>query len=73
MEDGGIETVGMGGVDAELVGAAGKRKEIDQNSAIRAIFPYFITRNGRFAVLEVHHLSRTVVGIGQEGKVNQTF
>ena len=33
-EDGGIETIGMRGMDTELVCAAGKRIEIDEECAI---------------------------------------
>ena len=33
-EDGGIETIGMRGMDTELVRAAGKRIEIDEECAI---------------------------------------
>lgn len=67
-EDGGIQSVGMRGMHTQLVRTTGERVEIHQKDTILPLLTDGITRDSRFAVLPVHHLTRPVVGVRQEGK-----
>ena len=56
----------MGGMDTELVRATGEGEEINKHRAIRAKFAHFIAGNSRFAMLDIHHLTRTVIGVREK-------
>lgn len=56
----------MGGMDTELVRATGEREEINKHRAIRAKFADFTAGDSRFAMFDIHHLARTVIGIREE-------
>ena len=56
----------MGGVDTKLVRATGEREEINKHRAIRAKFADFTAGDSRFAMFDIHHLARTVIGIREE-------
>ena len=56
----------MGGMDTELVRATGEREEINKHRAIWAKFAHFIAGNSRFAMFDIHHLTRTVIGIREK-------
>ena len=72
-DDGCVETIGMGGMDAELVGTPGERIEIDEECTVRSLSTDDVTGDGRFAMLAIHHLSWSVVGIWQKGQINHSF
>ena len=67
-EDGSIQSVGMRGMHTELVRTTGEREEINEVSTILPLFTDGITRDSRFAMFPVHHLTRPVVGVWQERK-----
>ena len=63
----------MRGVDAELVRPAGEGKEVDEPGAVGSLLTQYEARNGRFAVFDADYLPGSVVGVGQQGKVDSTF
>ena len=65
-----IQSVRMCGMNTELMGATCLWIEIDEESAIRQHLPNTTGCNGRFAVLLVDHLARTVIRVGQQRKGN---
>ena len=67
-----IESEGVRGMDAELVGASGEGEEIHEDRAVRPTLADEKTGEGRFAMLHMDHLSGTVVGVGEERQVNKT-
>lgn len=60
----------MGGVDAELVRAAGEGSEADLKFAVRQGFEYFVFCNCLLSVFIVNYLPRAVVVVGGEGEGN---
>ena len=58
----------MGGMDTELVRATGEREEIDEYCAIGSKFAHFIAGDSRFAMFDIHHLTRTVIGVREKRK-----
>lgn len=68
-----VQSIGMSGMDAQLVGATGERKEIHEQSAIGATLANHIARDSGFAVLTIYHLPRPVIGIRQKGQIDLPF
>ena len=66
-DDRRIETVWVRSMHTELVCAACKRIEIDEHCSVLTTFAHHKACDGRFAVLAVHHLSRTIVWIRKKG------
>ena len=56
----------MGGMDTELVRATGEGEEINKHRAILAKCAHFIAGDSRFAMFDIHHLARTVIGIREK-------
>ena len=71
--DGGVQSVGMCGVYAQLVGTACMREECDARCAVGIPFQHLIIGYGRFAVLVAYHLLRPVVGIQTERQGDGAF
>ena len=63
-----IQSVRMSSMNTELMRATCLWIEIDEESAIRQHLPNTTGCKGRFAVLLVDHLARTVIRVGQERK-----
>ena len=68
-----IQSFGMSGMDTELVGSPGERKEIHEDRTIVSALADMIARDGGLAVLPIHHLSRSVVWIRQKRQINLPF
>lgn len=64
-DDGGIQTVAMGAVDAQLVCAACLWGE-KQTGTLAIGGKYFIAGDGRSAIHRINQLSRTVIEVGTE-------
>ena len=69
-EDGAAEALGMGGVDAELVGAAGVGREAHFQGAVGVGGEDFVFRQGAFAFLGVHFLPGAVVPVRGDRQVD---
>ena len=57
--DGAMQSVGMGGMYAQLVGAAGKWIEGDAGCIFRRL-QYLIASDGLLALFVINHLMRTI-------------
>ena len=62
--DWGVESLAVCGVDAQLVGAACERSELNARDAVAPV-DNAIERGGWFAVLGVNYLARTVGNVGR--------
>ena len=69
-EDGAAEAFRMGGVDAELVGAAGVGREADVEGSVGEDCEDLVFREGLFAVPTIDSLARPVVPVGGDGEVD---
>ena len=67
-ENRSIESIGMRSVHTELVRTAGEGIEINKKRTILPLLANGVTRDRRFTVNKIHHLTWSVVGVGQEGK-----
>ena len=72
-EDGRVQSLGMGGVHAELVRPSRQREESDARTASRFVAQDPIARDGRFPMHRVYHLTRTVGRIRAERERNLAF
>ena len=63
--DWGVESLAVCGVDAQLVGAACERSELNARDAVAPV-DNAIERGGWFAVLGVDYLAGTVVNVGRQ-------
>ena len=72
-DDRGVEAKRVGGVNAELVRAAGQGEEVDEPGAVGALFAQHKACDSRFAVFVVDHLARTVKRIREKGKADLAF
>ena len=70
--DGTTETIGVGTVHTQLVGAAGVGIEGEESPPVSGI-KHLIFRHSRFAMAVVHHLARTVDGVAEQGQGDATF
>ena len=59
--DGAVQAIGVGGMDAELVGAACDRMKEDFCCAVRIFVNDFIFGESRFSLNHIHLLARTLV------------
>ena len=76
-DDGGVEPVGMGAVDAELVGASCGGGEAQQDGTAAVVegddTQHFIERMGGFAVGEINAHPWQVEVVGGQGKADFAF
>ena len=72
-DDGGMETIGMGAVNAQLMCTPRQWEKMQARGGGTFSMDSPIVRNGAFAQCEVHHLARTVSRIGTEGKRYHAF
>lgn len=76
-DDGGVEPVGMGAVDAELVGASCGGGEAQQGGAAAIVegddTQHFVERVGGFAVDEIYAHPWQVEVVGDQGQTDFTF
>ena len=69
-EDGHIESFGMSTMDTQLMGATCDGMKTHEGVTILLTY-YLIASDGRFAILPIHYLTRTVEIVGREREVNQ--
>ena len=67
-ENGRIESLWMSRMYAQLMRATRTRKEIYKNRAVCSNLPNAVVCDGRFAMLNIHSLSRPIEGITAERK-----
>lgn len=60
--DGAGKSVGVSAMNAELMGSAGLRPQMNVDAV-----DHSIAGDGAFAVLLTHHLPWTIVGVGTDG------
>ena len=70
--DGAAQTIRMGTMDAQLVGATGLRIK-GNNIRGKRRMNEFIVGDGTLAMLQIHHLARTVHGVGAQGQADAPF
>ena len=70
--DGQGETLLMGTVEAQLVGAPGVGMEGDEGAALAGAHD-LIGGDGAFALVRVYYLSRAVNGVGTQGQLDGAF
>ena len=71
--DGTVHAIGVGGMDTELVGAAGLGVVVDEGSPFRRGIAKFIAGNRGFAILEIDELVGAVVVVGTHGEADEAF
>ena len=70
--DGAVQALWVGGMDAQLVGAARERLKADSGHAVVA-FQHMVSGHCGPAVLAVHSLAGTVVDVGADGQIDDAL
>ena len=71
--NGAVHAVGVGGMDTELVGAAGFGVVVDESAPFIRGSHNLITGDGGFAVLEIDELVGAVVEVRTEGEADEVL
>ena len=69
-EDGTVESEGMGGVDAQLMGASAERDETHVHGAVCIVRNLLKKRPRTLPILKIHHLARPVIVVRKQRKTH---